>query len=126
MKHGVDLSGVSGSSGQVEDSFYAVSDGINACLLKEFDGELYAAFSYVRCTNEALQHNLAALFDELMNSPCSKLRGIRSVRYASPMKRKLYSFGSSLLPAAENSNIESERRAVDLATANPNLQFKAL
>ncbi len=59
------LSGASGISDQIEQSLNYMSDGINSWLLKEFDGMLYVAFSFVKCTDEALQNNLANIFDQL-------------------------------------------------------------
>ena len=59
------LSGASEDSDNPEKKLYAVSDSINAWLLKEFGGMLYAAFSHVRCTDEVLQGNLAGILDEL-------------------------------------------------------------
>lgn len=82
------LSGASGSSDQVENALHAISDGINAWLLKEFDGELYAAFSYVRCTDEALQHNLAALFDEL----ALKAFEAKHTKFKSLMEKEMFEF----------------------------------
>lgn len=59
------LSGGAGGTDGAEEPLHDIRDSINAWLLKEFDGLLYTAFSYVRCTDEALQSNLADIFDEL-------------------------------------------------------------
>lgn len=59
------LSGGAGITDDSNEALHDISDSINSWLLKEFDGMLYAAFSYVKCTDEALQSNLADIFDEL-------------------------------------------------------------
>jgi CRISPR-associated protein Csm1 len=59
------LSGASGRPDSSEQELQEISDSTNTWLLKEFDGMLYAAFSYVSCTDEVLQSNLAGILDEL-------------------------------------------------------------
>lgn len=82
------LSGGAGGTDDAEEPLYDIRDSINAWLLKEFDGMLYTAFSYVRCTDELLQSNLAGIFDEL----ALKVFEAKQTKFKSLINKELFDF----------------------------------
>ena len=82
------LSGASGSSDQIEQSLNEISDGVNGWLLKEFDGMLYVAFSFVKCTDEALQNNLANIFEQL----ALKAFEAKQTKFKSLINKEIFNF----------------------------------
>ena len=82
------LSGGAGGTDGAEELLYDIRDSINTWLLKEFDGMLYAAFSYVRCTDELLQSNLAGIFDELS----LKVFEAKQTKFKSLINKEIFDF----------------------------------
>lgn len=59
------LSGSEGLAADSEKTLQTISNGLNSWLLREFDGQLYAAFSYTQCSDEMLDNNLSDVLDNL-------------------------------------------------------------
>ncbi|MEW6617933.1 MAG: type III-A CRISPR-associated protein Cas10/Csm1 [bacterium] len=74
MNGGGNIYILSGCPKEDEDPLINIAYSLNRWFLREFNGKLYAAFSYVKCSDEELKMNLPGLLREISNQAFTKKR----------------------------------------------------